>query len=79
MTVEQTIKQLRESAKDDVKRAEGGVIDMNPYSTSCARSRWLCGFRGETLENLVEESHNWTCWMRGKLAAEILKEQDNGQ
>lgn len=76
MTVEQTIKQLRESAKDDVKRAEGGVIDMNPYSTSGARYLWISGFRGETPRDLVEESHNWTCWMRGKLAAEILKEQE---
>ena len=67
---------LKELALDDLKRASGGAVDMNPYSSHGARTQWSNGYKGLPFDpNIAVEGFYWRAWERGRLALEITRER----
>lgn len=78
------ITKAAELAADDVRRAAGGVVDINPFSTVGVRAEWRLGYE------LKPHGHHgvhiagplsWSAiWERGVQARLLLdKEKDDGK
>lgn len=66
-----TDSELRDAVLEDIRCHRENGVDLNPYSTDGSRHSWQTGFDGKPLG----PAGYFTPHRRGKLAAQIIKEQ----